>query len=95
MSLHEYKTAERLHRSGEPFYALIMAAMRQADFANLARLRDAFPETFAELNARYHSGGGVLPGEPDYENVQRGRALLGLPRTDGSAAPTADAQADA
>jgi hypothetical protein len=40
-----------------------MAAMRQADTGNSIALEQAFPETAAELRARYHAPGGILPGE--------------------------------
>ena len=47
----------------EPFYALIMAAMRRADTDNAALLKAAFPEVWDELYARYHAPGGRLLGE--------------------------------
>jgi hypothetical protein len=40
-----------------------MALMRQADSRNLAKLKRAWPETWAEVEARYHSPGGVLTHE--------------------------------
>lgn len=46
-----------------PFYALIMAAMRQADTNNLRALVDAFPDTWDELKSRDNAPGGHLPGE--------------------------------
>jgi hypothetical protein len=63
MKLHEYKQSEDIAQKGYQFYALIMAAMRQADNVNLARLRGAFPKVYYELNARYMSPGGVLEEE--------------------------------
>ena len=45
------------------FYALIMAAMRQADSANAERLAATFPDEWADLQARYNAPGGVLPSE--------------------------------
>lgn len=60
MSRHEYE----LSKTYEPdFYALVMAAMRQADSFNAAKLHEAFPEVWDELQARYNAPGGVLPGE--------------------------------
>ena len=59
---YDYMRSQQL--SAEPFYALIMAAMRGADTANLAKLRAAFPEVWAELQARYHAPGGKIPDEP-------------------------------
>jgi hypothetical protein len=64
MSLHEYRAAVALWKSDPPFYALIMAAMYRADSTNAAKLAEAFPEVWDEVNARYHAPGGVLEGEP-------------------------------
>lgn len=63
MTLHEYEQSGDIAREGYQFYALIMAAMRQADNVNLARLRGAFPKVYYELNARYVSPGGLLEEE--------------------------------
>lgn len=54
MSHHSYEVSRQLVHHDYPFYALIMTAMRQADPDNLARLQEAFPETYAELYQRYH-----------------------------------------
>lgn len=58
MSIYDYRRSLQL--SGEPFYALIMAAMRQADSDNFEKLKEAFPDTFVELQQRYHAPGGAL-----------------------------------
>lgn len=63
MSLHEYLRSEELAKQNEPFYALIMAAMRKADTGNANELHRAFPKVWAELEQRYNSPGGFLPGE--------------------------------
>lgn len=55
MSLFGYEMSRRVARHGLPFYALIMAAMRQADTANAAKLQQAWPEVWAELDARYNA----------------------------------------
>ena len=60
MSHYDYEASKRISMDDPPFYALIMAAMRQADTDNLAKLRDAFPFTWAELTARYNAAGGYL-----------------------------------
>ncbi|WP_137146924.1 hypothetical protein [Mycolicibacterium sp. CR10] len=60
MSLYDYRASRQIGAADPPFYALIMAAIRKADTQNAARLRMAFPETFAEVEARYHAPGGVL-----------------------------------
>lgn len=59
----EYEASKRIYGDDLPFYALIMAAMRGADEENLRRLKLGFPDVWAELNARYHAPGGLLPGE--------------------------------
>lgn len=63
MSQHEYEVSKAISGSDPPFYALIMAALRQADTGNYARLREAFPATARELVARYNAPGGVLEEE--------------------------------
>lgn len=63
MSYHEYLASQELSDTDPPFYALVMAAMRKADSRNIALLREAFPETWAELDARYNAPGGRLPHE--------------------------------
>ena len=59
MSHQEYQEAKMLEEKDTPFYALIMAAMRRADTDNLVKLRNAFPETWKELDERYHMPGGL------------------------------------
>lgn len=63
MSLHEYDESKHVGAKDYPFYALIMAAMRQADISNLYKLRRLFPSTWIELQDRYNAPGGILPGE--------------------------------
>ena len=70
MSLHDYKTSIDLVERDLPFYGLIMAAMSRADVANAQRLRDAFPATWAELEARYDAPGGVLASDPPAGSIQ-------------------------
>lgn len=48
-----------------PFYGVVMLAMRRADTTNLSHLRAAWPTVYAELMARYHAPGGVLPDDPE------------------------------
>lgn len=65
MSLTDYR--ESLHLAEGSFYGLIMAAMRNADTVNLEKLKAAFPEQWAELQARYNAPGGCLnQGEMDW-----------------------------
>jgi len=61
-SLHEYQMSGEAARSYD-FYALLMAAMRNADTGNLIRLRMVFPEVWKILEDRYNAPGGRLEGE--------------------------------
>ncbi|KUH86312.1 hypothetical protein [Mycobacterium sp. IS-1556] len=61
MSLYDYRASQQIGAADPPFHALIMAAIRKADTGNAARLRMAFPDTFAEFEARYNAPGGMLP----------------------------------
>lgn len=63
MSLYDYRAASHLITEGAPFRALLIAAMRVADSDNARRLRQAFPEVWAEAQRRYEVPGGVLPEE--------------------------------
>ncbi len=63
MSCFEYEVSQEIARRNYPFYALIMAAMRQADTDNVNKLRHVFPRTWEELEQRYNAPGGRLPGE--------------------------------
>lgn len=63
MSWFDYEASKRIAVEDYPFYALIMAAMRQADTFNSATLRRAFPLVWEELDERYNAPGGLLEGE--------------------------------
>lgn len=63
MSYYDYQQSVAIAKNGYPFFALIMAAMRQADSFNADALRDIFPEIWDELQARYDSPGGYLKAE--------------------------------
>lgn len=63
MSRHDYEESKQIHAAGHSFYGLLMAAMRNADTFNLAKLREAFPDVAAELQDRYDAPGGVLESE--------------------------------
>lgn len=63
MSLHEYKCSQAISAGDPPFYALIMAAMRQGDSDNVLRLKMAWPHVWEELQERYNAPGGLLQGE--------------------------------
>ena len=63
MSLYDYKMSKEIEAKRYPFYAIIMAAMRQADDVNLEKLKFAFYDTWEELRTRYNSPGGLLEEE--------------------------------
>jgi hypothetical protein len=69
MSRHHYECSREIellkHERDWPYYSLIMAAMRLADTENLEKLREAFPQVWQDLEARYNSPGGFLAGDPD------------------------------
>jgi hypothetical protein len=65
VSLHAYR--ESLRIDADSFSALIMAAYRKADTANEAKLRAAWPELCVEMQYRYWSAGGLMPGEDGYD----------------------------
>jgi hypothetical protein len=60
MSRYDYEASKQISASDYPFYALIMAAMRQADTYNANELRHAWPQVWDELQSRYNAPGGVL-----------------------------------
>lgn len=63
MSLYDYVAGRDLAATDPPFYALIQAAMRRADTQNARLLQLAFPSEWADLEARYHAPGGILPSD--------------------------------
>lgn len=68
MSLYDYKKGLEIAIEDYPFYALIQAAMRQADTINLEKLQNAWPRVWNEIQLRYHAPGGILPGENNGKN---------------------------
>lgn len=67
MTWYDYKTSYEIQMQQYPFRALIMAAMRQADSDNLAKLQEAWPLVWQELR-RWCSTPGALQAplpEPD------------------------------
>ena len=71
MSLHEYQTSKEISMQDWPFYALIMAAMRQADSENISRLRVAFPWVWDELQSRYWAPNGCITPEEVESTIER------------------------
>lgn len=61
MSLRDFAISREITRSDPPFYALIMAAMRQADTSNLTALSLAFPRVYVEFARRHNAPGGAIP----------------------------------
>jgi hypothetical protein len=60
MSLWDYECSIEISKRDEPFYALLMAAIRKADNNNLRRLEMAFPEVVDEFKKRYDAPFGVV-----------------------------------
>lgn len=69
MTLHEYRTSRLIEAEQYPFYAVVMAAMRQADSLNVSKLRAAFPDAWDELQARYDAPRGILPSDEPSEGT--------------------------
>ena len=65
MSHYDYIKGREIQLQDYPFYALIQAAMRQADTDNLVKLRAEFYDVWTELEARYLSPSGRLEGDND------------------------------
>lgn len=63
LDFYSYQQSQRINMQGPPFYALIAAAMRQADSTNIEKLRAAFPNTWKGLLERHTKPGGRLPDE--------------------------------
>lgn len=63
MTLYDYEMSIEIAQADCPFYALIMAAMRKADSSNIEKLKEMWPETYNELEARYNAPGGELSKE--------------------------------
>jgi hypothetical protein len=85
MSLYDYERSKHLAAADEPFYALIMAAMRKAGGENLDKLQAAWPGVWEELKARYKVPGGILPGDgelfaPIEVDEERGEVTQGNAR---------------
>jgi hypothetical protein len=67
MSIHEYVISKQLNADDPPFYALIMAAVMQADSENFRLLTQAWPEVVEERRERYNREGGCLtPAEMEW-----------------------------
>ena len=63
MSHYDYEMGLKISSKNYPFYALIQAAMRQADTDNAQRLKQAWHQVWDELQERYNSPGGKLLSE--------------------------------
>lgn len=63
MSYVDYQQSKELSKNDPSFYAIIMAAMRKGDSANLRKLIHSWPQVWDELQRRYNAPGGVLPEE--------------------------------
>ena len=63
MSLYDYQESMIIAEQDRPFYALLMATMRQANTVNAEKMRECWPDVWDELVARYNAPGGKLKGE--------------------------------
>jgi hypothetical protein len=73
VSRYDYQVSREIGAADPPFGALIMAAMRQADTFNAALLQSDWPEIWSELQERCSAPGGLLPGEPGYDELAQAR----------------------
>jgi hypothetical protein len=64
MGEYDYLVSLQIEQQEYPFYALIMAAMRQADSDNLEKLKTAWPDVWKELYRCYHTP-GIIGGPLD------------------------------
>jgi len=74
VSLRDYGISREINAQsdwGEDFYALVMVLMLNADTANQAKLKAAWPEVWVELEQRYNAPRGLLVGETDAEGWKR------------------------
>jgi hypothetical protein len=55
--------SEAYKKDANAFYALLMAACREAGSDELEKLESCFPEVVKELRQRYSAPGGLLPEE--------------------------------
>ena len=63
MSHYDYEVSKHIAGHDYPFYALMMALIRQADSDNIERIREMWPEVVAEFEQRFNAPGGILPSE--------------------------------
>ena len=81
MSRYDYDQSKRL--TEQPFYALIMAAMRKADTDNETMLRSCWPGAWRELRDRYWAPGGIVPGDPEWDELSPGTQSERVARIEG------------
>ena len=65
MSYYDYKKSQEIEMQGYPFYALLMACMRQADTHNTKILQLGWPDIWMEFLERYNAPGGLIGAELD------------------------------
>lgn len=71
MSLYDYIKSQEIAADDHPFYAILMAAMRQADTINTAKLKGVWPEVWNELQERYNAPHGILYTEEPKEGMRQ------------------------
>lgn len=82
LDLYAFQVGVGLTRRTPPFASLIFAALHGADSANARVLRAAFPRICGDGQLRYDAPGGLLPGEPGYDETQALRRLTMDPPDD-------------
>lgn len=63
IGLFAYRESHRPELAAVPWHSLLCALMRGADSGNAARLREAFPDEWREMQARYDAPGGRIGAE--------------------------------
>jgi len=69
IGLHAYQRSNEPVLADYPWHSLLCALIRGADSFNFERLRVAFPEDVAEMQARYNAPGGRIGTETEEASV--------------------------
>lgn len=70
MSLFDYRQSLKIEAEDFSFYAMVMGLYRRADTENQRLIERAWPDTVAELRARYNARDGLLAGETAPEELR-------------------------
>ena len=70
---HSYDKSKELdhalYKMDTPFYAIVMCLMHRADTDNLGMLQMCWPDVWRELQMRYNSPRGIIPGDPEWDKL--------------------------